>query len=163
MCPLFYTNTNIDEVPNYRIENNARVEAYRVEPGDLIISSRGATKVAIIPENSENLLISQNFIGLRLNNENDPEYIKELLLSPIGRYFIDRIKTGTVVQVINQKDFDEMPLVCFNHEKQKKIMKEYKEEEKELNKKIEELKRKLENMKLNLYEKMKIKDGFEIL
>ncbi|MFH5975311.1 hypothetical protein ACHM2L_15680, partial [Clostridium perfringens] len=99
---------NIDEVPNYRIENNARVEAYRVEPGDLIISSRGATKVAIIPENSENLLISQNFIGLRLNNENDPEYIKELLLSPIGRYFIDRIKTGTVVQVINQKDFDEM-------------------------------------------------------
>lgn len=154
---------NIDEVPNYRIENNARVEAYRVEPGDLIISSRGATKVAIIPENSENLLISQNFIGLRLNNENDPEYIKELLLSPIGRYFIDRIKTGTVVQVINQKDFDEMPLVCFDHEEQKKIMKEYKEEERELNKQIEELKRKLENMKLNLYEKMKIKEGFEIL
>ncbi|MDZ4963865.1 N-6 DNA methylase [Clostridium perfringens] len=154
---------NIDEVPNYRIENNARVEAYRVEPGDLIISSRGATKVAIIPENSENLLISQNFIGLRLNHENDPEYIKELLLSPIGRYFIDRIKTGTVVQVINQKDFDEMPLVCFDHEEQKKIMKEYKEEERELNKQIEELQRKLENMKLNLYEKMKIKDGFEIL
>ena len=42
-------------------------------------------------------------------------------------------------------------------------MKEYKEEERELNKQIEELQRKLENMKLNLYEKMKIKDGFEIL
>ena len=154
---------NIDEVPNYRIENNARVEAYRVEPGDLIISSRGATKVAIIPENSENLLISQNFIGLRLKDKNDPEYIKELLLSPIGKYFIDRIKTGTVVQVLNQKDFDEMPLVCFEPNEQRMIMKEYKEEERELNKQIEELQRKLENMKLNLYEKMKVKDGFEIL
>lgn len=154
---------NIDEVPNYRIENNARVEAYKVAPGDLIISNRGVTKIAIIPENSENLLISQNFIGLRLKNGNDPEYIKELLLSPIGKYFIDRIKTGTVVQVLSQKDFDEISLVCFEPERQKVIMEEYKEEEKVLNKQIEELQRKLENMKLNLYEKMSIKDGFEIL
>lgn len=154
---------DVDLLPTYTIENNARVEAYKVEAGDIIISNKGATKICIIPEHEGDVLISQNFIGIRVKSSYNPEYIKEFLESPIGEYLIDSRKTGTAVAMINVKDLKEIPIVEMSLEGQNKIINEYIEKEKKLKKEMEELQHKLENLKFDLYNKMTIKDTFNII
>lgn len=154
---------DVDSIPSYSIENNARIEAYRVEAGDIIISNKGATKICIIPEHDGNILISQNFIGIRLKSNYNPQYIKEFLESPIGEYLIESRKTGTAVAMINPKDLKEVPIVDMDLEKQNKIINDYREEEKELKNEMKRLQDKMDNLKLDLYDKMNIKDIFEIM
>lgn len=152
-----------ESLPTYSIENNARVEAYKVEAGDIIISNKGATKICIIPEHEGDILISQNFIGIRLNRGNNPQYIKEFLESPIGEYLIESRKTGTAVAMINPKDLKEVPLVYMDSEKQNEIINQYITEEKNLKIQMEQLQAKINNLKFDLYNKMNIKDVFEVM
>lgn len=154
---------DVESLPTYSIENNARVEFYKVEAGDVVISNKGATKICVIPEHEGEVLISQNFIGIRVKSNYNPYYIKEFLESPIGEYLIDSKKTGTAVTMINPKDLKEIPLVDMGIEEQEKIINDYNEEEKELKRKIQELQEKIDNMKMSLYDKMNIKDTFKLL
>lgn len=154
---------DVDSMPSYLIENNARVEAYKVEAGDIIISNKGATKICIIPEHDGDILISQNFIGIRLKHDNNPQYIKEFLESPIGEYLIEGKKTGTAVAMINLKDLKEIPIVDMNSDEQNKIINEYIEQERALKKEMEELQTKIDNLKFYLYDKMNIKEIFELI
>lgn len=154
---------DVESMPRYSIENNARIESYKVEAGDIIVSNKGTTKICIIPEHEGDILISQNFIGIRLKRGNNPQYIKEFLESPIGEYLIEGRKTGTAVAMINTKDLKEIPLIDMNDEEQNKIMSEYIEEEKNLKREMKELQDKIDNLKFDLYDKMKIKDIFEIM
>lgn len=156
-------DVNIESLPNYKIENNARVEAYKVKAGDIVISNKGATKIAIVPEHDGDVLISQNFIGIRLKQNYNPSYIKGFLESPIGEYLIESRKTGTMVSMINPKDLKEIPLIDMDKDSQDEIMKEYLEEEIKLRKKIEELEFEMKKNKEALYVKMNIKDIFEIV
>ena len=154
---------DVDSLPRYSIENNARVEAYKVEVGDIIISNKGATKICIIPEHDGDILISQNFIGIGLKQGNNPQYIKEFLESPIGKYLIDGKKTGTAVAMINAKDLKEVPLVDMTSDEQSRIINEYLAKEKTLKKEMRELQSKIDNLKLDLYDKMNIKESFEVI
>ena len=65
--------------------------------------------------------------------------------------------------MINPKDLKEVPLVYMNSEKQDEIMKKYIDEEKKLKEQMKELQVKIDNLKFDLYDKMNIKDGFEIM
>lgn len=154
---------DVDSLPRYSIENNARVEAYKVEAGDIIISNKGATKICIIPEHDGDILISQNFIGIRLKQGNNPQYIKEFLESPLGEYLIEGRKTGTAVAMINTKDLKEVPLVNKNSDEQSRIINEYLAKEKTLKNEMRELQSKIYNIKLDLYDKMNIRNIFEIM
>lgn len=154
---------DIDSMPTYSIENNARVEAYKVEVGDIIISNKGATKICIIPEHEGNILISQNFIGIRLKSNYNSKYIKEFLESPIGEYLIESRKTGTAVAMINPKDLKEIPLVDMDLEKQNEIISEFMEKERILKQQMEELKVEIDNLKFDLYGKMNIKEIFDVI
>lgn len=154
---------NLEAIQTYSIENNARIEAYRVEPGDIIISNKGATKICIIPEHEGNILISQNFIGIRFKSGNNPQYIKEFLESPIGQYLIERKKTGTSVSMINPKDLKQLPIVNMPIEEQNQIINDYRKKEIILKKEMEILQAKIDNLKLDLYDKMNIKDSFIIM
>lgn len=154
---------DVEAIPSYNIENNARVEAYKVEAGDIIISNKGATKICIIPEHEGNILISQNFIGMRLKSNYNSKYIKEFLESPIGEYLIESRKTGTAVAMINPKDLKEVPLVDMDLENQNKIINSYREQERELMFEMKKIQSKMDNLKFDLYDKMHIKDVFEIM
>ena len=154
---------DVDLLPTYSIENNARVEAYKVEAGDIIISNKGATKICIIPEHEGDVLISQNFIGIRVKSSYNPEYIKEFLESPIGEYLIDSRKTGTAVAMINVKDLKELPIVEMSIAKQNEIIKWYLNEEEELKNQMRTLKAKMNEMRVDLYRKMDIEDAYEII
>ena len=154
---------DVDLLPTYSIENNARVEAYKVEAGDIIISNKGATKICIIPEHEGDVLISQNFIGIRVKSSYNPEYIKEFLESPIGEYLIDSRKTGTAVAMINVKDLKELPVVEMSIAEQNEIIKWYLNEEEELKNQMKALKTKMNELKFDLYRKMDIEDAYEII
>lgn len=154
---------NVDLLPTYTIENNARVEAYKVEAGDIIISNKGATKICIIPEHEGDVLISQNFIGIRVKSSYNPEYIKEFLESPIGEYLIDSRKTGTAVAMINVKDLKELPVVEMSIAEQNEIIKWYLNEEEELKNQMKALKTKMNELKFDLYRKMHIENTYEIM
>lgn len=154
---------DIEALPTYSIENNARVESYKVQGGDIIISNRGAIKICVIPEHEGNVLISQNFIGLRLKSGYNPEYIKAYLESPIGQYLLESKKTGTVVTTINVKDIKEIPVKALDIDKQTTIITEYKKQQAMVNEKIEELQRELDQISLNLYREMNINDTFEVM
>ncbi|AJD26561.1 N-6 DNA methylase [Clostridium botulinum] len=154
---------DVDSIPRYSIENNARVEAYKVEAGDIIISNKGATKICIIPKHEGNVLISQNFIGIRLKSGYNAQYIKEFLESPVGEYLIDSRKVGTMVTMINIKDLKEIPIVSKTIEEQNQIMNTYKEKEKRLNKEMEKILKEINDLKFSLYKEMDIKNVFEIM
>lgn len=154
---------DVDSLPSYLIENNARVEAYKVKAGDIIISNKGATKICIIPEHEGDILISQNFIGVRVKSSYNPQYIKEFLESPIGEYLIESRKTGTAVAMINPKDLKEVPIVDMVLQDQDKIMSKYNEEEQELQRKMNEIRKSMDELKFKLYKDMNLEDTFKIM
>ncbi len=155
---------DIDVLNRYTIKNNARVEAYMVQEGDIIISSRGvSTKICIIPKHEGKVLLSQNFIGIRLKIGNSPEYIKEFLESPLGQFLIGSKQAGTSVITLNPKDLKQIPIELLPLEKQFNIMKDYKKQDMELRNEIEQLQGKIKELKLELYEKMGIRNTFKIL
>lgn len=155
---------DIDALARYTIKNNARVEAYMVQEGDIIISSRGvSTKICIIPKHNGKVLLSQNFIGIRIRTGNSPEYVKEFLESPLGQFLIGSKQAGTSVMSLNPKDLKQIPIALLPIGEQINTIKAYKEQYMELRKEIEHLQGKLKELKLELYGKMGISNTFKIL
>lgn len=155
---------NIDSLKRYSIKNNARTEAYKVKEGDILISNKGASiKICIIPKHNEEILISQNFIGVRLKSNNNPEYVKYFLESPLGQYLISDIQAGTAVVTINTKDLKTLPIILKDLEEQNKIVEKYDEEQDMLKNKIKEIEEKSKESTLELYKSMGIMDAFDVL
>lgn len=152
---------DMDSVQTYGIKNNARVEAYRVQEGDLIISNKGVTKVCVIPKHEGDMLISQNFVGIRLNKEFNAEYVKEYLESPLGEFLLEKQKTGTAIKMISMKDLQEIPLVINHKSNQNRIMEEYVNREQELKEELLSIQEKLSSLKTELYDKMEISNIVE--
>ncbi len=147
---------DLESVQTYSIENNARVEAYKVEAGDLIISNKGVTKICVVPEHQGNMLISQNFIGIRMKDGYNPKYIKEYLESPLGEYLLESRKTGTAIKMISVKDLQQLPIVENNILSQDEIMTEYEKKEIELKEELCIIQEKLNKLKCDLYDKMSL-------
>lgn len=155
---------DIDSLTKYSLKDNARVESYTVSEGDILISSRGSnTKICVVPKHSETILISQNFIGFRLSGEDNPQYIKEFLESPLGQYLISSKQTGTNMVTLNTKDLVNIPIVLLNQKQQFKIINKYNDEYKSIKDEIEVLNNKLKDIRLDLYNDMGIRSIFKIL
>lgn len=65
--------------------------------------------------------------------------------------------------MINPKDLKEIPLLDIYLDKENEIINQYNEVEANIKRKIEELQNELDNLKFDLYNKMNIKDIFEII
>lgn len=103
-------------------EQRSSALKYEVYPGDVILSSRGTTiKVAVIPQTNEKMVISNNFIGIRLYGGFEPFYIKAYLESPIGLHFLQAHQYGSAVNTLNTKDVSEMEILDVPLEVQKNI------------------------------------------
>ena len=155
---------DVKSLQRYNIKNNARVESYLVKEGDILISSRGVNiKICIVPEHKEKILISQNVIGFRLKENNDPQYIKTFLESPLGEFLINYKQAGTNVIALNSKDLMQIPVMLLPEEKQSKKIENYKMEYRKINEEINLLNTKLKEAKLNLYKEMGVTSTFEII
>ena len=94
----------MDTISRYDIENNAKVGMYELKEGDVILSIRGnSLKAAVVPEDDEDLLLSQNFIGIRCKKDLNPDYLKVFLESPLGQYLLSNKMSGTAIPTLSKK------------------------------------------------------------
>jgi len=153
---------NMATLTTYEVDNRARLDMYRVQEGNLIISNRGTLKICIVPKHKGNLLISQNFIGLRLHKGYNPEYIKQFLQSPLGEYLINTKRAGSASQIINIRDLKEIPFIEPLTQNQTEIIDSYNTKQQQIVTKIEKLELELLTMRNKLYDQMGISKFFQL-
>lgn len=107
---------NIDKFPIQPRD----IERVTAKPGDILVSSRGTQqKIAIVPKNTEQVLVSSMFIIIRLSSDKvNPLYVKRILESPAGQYFFEVNQSGTVVTVLTPNDIKtiEIPLLSIDQQ-----------------------------------------------
>ncbi|WP_339298084.1 N-6 DNA methylase [Paenibacillus sp. FSL R5-0623] len=104
-----------------------RAREYELEPGDLLLSSRGTTlKMTVVTQEDvkeKPLVFSQNFLRIRVLDpmQYDPNFIKAFLESPIGQYYLQAYQRGTTVTVLSHKDVASIKLPKLAIDKQRDI------------------------------------------
>jgi type I restriction enzyme M protein len=155
---------NFNTIAKYDIRSNAKIASYTVKEGDIIISAKGATiKICVIPKHDEPLLISQNFIGIRLNKEYSPNFIKEYLESPLGKYLISNKQLGSTVTMLNARDLKDIDIITIHKIVQDEMMKKYQSKQKRIKEKIKELEQQALDLQIELYREMDIKKTIQIM
>lgn len=153
----------VDSVSRYHIPENARLEKYRLQKGDVILAIRGnSLKTAVIPEHEGILLLSQNFIGIRCRAELDPDYLKIYLDSPPGQYLLRSKLSGTTVLTISKRDVQELPIPKKSLHDQALLVRHFHETEAAIEAQITKLKERQKDTRLALYEEMGIRNVFEL-
>lgn len=153
----------IEEVSRYNIDNKAKVDMYALQKGDVILSVRGQTlKVALVPDDDEKLLLSQNFLGIRCGSRIKPEFLKVYLESPVGQYLLTSKMSGTAIATLSKSDIESLEVPLLPIEEQEEMMDKYTSNKKAIEQKIQDLERKLYEMKLQSYSKMGLQEVFEI-
>jgi len=153
-------NGEIDIEALKRFDINVNPKGYTVQPGDVIVSCKGVViKTCIIPDNVDNVLLSINFIGIRLNKDIcDPKYLKCYLDSPAGQTYLKNRQVGTSIITLKNSDLAEMAIPPLSPEAQKKYISDYEKAHKKIHDEIEQLYRRLTDEKWQLYKKIGIAD-----
>lgn len=155
---------DFEHLARCNVKKNTKIENFLVKKDDILISTRGmATKIAVVSEEVEDVILSQNFNYIRLNDAFDPTWIKMFLESPIGRFQLELNAAGSVVKLIQTADIKELKIPVKSLEKQKEIISFYKKETKKIQNEIEKLQIQLKNEKLKVFNSMGIEETFEIL
>lgn len=154
-----------DTVKFYHINYGAKIEKYKVKKGDIIISCKGTSiKICAIPEINETMLLSANFIGIRIDSERyDPVFLKYFLESPAGKQFLQRRQVGTSIFTLAVRDLEQIPVPKISLATQKEYVNELMEKEKEICDKINQLKSQLSSTKWDFYSKIGLDDVMKSL
>ena len=145
----------LEELECYNFSTNTRVTSYLAQAGDLIVSCRGSQlKVAIVPKHARPILVSHNFIGLRLNKRVEATYLKAYLESPLGQYFIHLKRTGTNVLTLHSRELLEIPLILPAVNQQEEIIQAHIKKKEELEEELARLKQQLRQNELDLFDNM---------
>ncbi|WP_368650213.1 N-6 DNA methylase [Bacillus inaquosorum] len=154
----------MEKLSSIEMKTNFKPELYLVQAGDIIISSRGTTiKIAIIPEHTGKILLSQNFIGVRPNNEVLSNYLQAYLESPIGQHLLRTKFTGTAGSVLSPKNLEHVEIVVPPLEIQKHIAESYTNANQTYKKAIQKAEADLKKSRQKIYEDMGIVSAFQIL
>ena len=100
----------IDHLARYNLTTNVNIQKYRALPGDLLISSKGnIIKICVVPHHTEQVLLSINFIGIRVNQSKyNPSFVKYYLESPAGQVFLQNKQVGTSITTLTARDLEEI-------------------------------------------------------
>ncbi len=155
---------NVTELERYDFSEQTRVDSYLAKEGDLIVSCRGAQlKLAVVPKSDVPLVLSHNFIGLRMNEDVDVNYLKAYLESPIGQYLIQQKRTGTNVLTLNSRQLLEVPVILPTLNQQQQIIKAHENKKAKLEAQIQQLKQQLKQNELDLFQEMGLSNVMQIL
>lgn len=146
------------------VEDRERALAYKVRPGDIILSSRGtAFKLAIVPEHEGEILLSNMFLGIRVIDPQKtyPRYIQSFFESPIGIQYLELYQSGSMVTVLSYKDVEKIIIPDLPYGKQVEIADGVAQAEVEYLQMLEEAKRVYRDKVKNQYKKMTIADSIE--
>ncbi|WP_377866671.1 N-6 DNA methylase [Bacillus sp. R86525] len=153
-----------DKLNKYNIRNNAKIDNNRIVNDDVLLSIRGVNrKVAIFKSNRADVLMSQNFVGIRCSNSLLPMFLKLYLESPIVQFYFVKHMVGSTVPNLPIKDINNLLVPVLSIEEQEEIVRKYEEETINITKKIEELEKRQKQLKLEAFQKMGLQDTFEIL
>lgn len=145
------------------LRSNTKTDMYIVQEGDVIVSNRGTSiKIAVVPKNEGNIILSHNFIGIRCGKKIDPYYLKAYLDSPIGMYHLRSKQVGTNILTINPKDLKDVTVPVLDINEQFKIAEGFKQAEIDYKEKLLQIEEEKKVKLLELYERMGIKDSFKL-
>lgn len=154
---------NYDNLTRYQLGGRVKIDNYRLEKGDIILSIRGhALKVAVFELDRKDVLLSQNFVGIRLNEQYDPYFIKLYIESPTVRFILQSKLTGTTVMNLPIKEVKSLPIPKIPIEEQQRIVVSYREKSSEIKRQIKQLIKELISVKLKSFEAMGIGNTFTI-
>lgn len=146
----------------YQLGGRVKLDNYRLQKGDIVLSIRGQLKLAIFESDRDDVLLSQNFVGIRCHSEFNPHFVKLYLESPTMQFIMQNSLTGSTILNLSVKDIEGFKIPLLPLDEQQKIVQEYNEKQKELKVKLEEILRELRTTKLNAYEQMGIRQTFTI-
>jgi len=98
-----------DTVDSVSVRETPLLARSRIEPGDVILASRGLNfKVAVADESARDFTISSNLVALTLSEEVKPELIAAYFNSPLGQNMIRARASGATIKGLNSKDLLEI-------------------------------------------------------
>ncbi|MEC2113201.1 N-6 DNA methylase [Bacillus stercoris] len=155
---------NLEGVTRYSIKNNAKVDNNRIQQGDVLLSVRGVNrKAALFISDRDDVLLSQNFAGIRCSELLDPKFLLLYLESPIAQFYFDKHTTGTTIMTLSMKDLKELPVPFLSLDEQKKVVETFEVEQRKINEEWARIEARQKEMKLEVYEAMGINKAFTLL
>lgn len=152
-----------NSITRYSITNNAKVDNYRIQKGDVLLSIRGVNrKVAVFNRDKKDILMSQNFSGMRCNESLNPRFLQLYLESPVAQYYLDSYTTGTTIMNVSLKDLKNLPIPVMSLEEQEKIITVFDEEQKKLTEELKRIEARQKELKLEAYAAIGIDKAFTI-
>ncbi|GGJ05303.1 N-6 DNA methylase [Paenibacillus hunanensis] len=149
--------------------SSKKARDYELEPGDLLLSSRGTTlkMVVVKPEDIKEkpLVFSQNFLRIRVlePTQYNSNFIKAFLESPIGQYYLEAYQRGTTVTVLSHKDVASISLPALPFEEQSEIVRRILEAEKQYEETVRRAKHSFVQSYRDSYDLMAIADTFDVI
>jgi len=155
---------NFEGLTRYSIKNNAKIDNNRIRQGDILLSIRGVNrKATIFMRDRDDILLSQNFAGIRCGELLDPEFLLLYFESPIAQFYFENHTTGTTILTLSIKDLKEMPVPLLSLEEQRKIVETLVAEQCKIKEEIVRLEARQKELKLEAFEAMGINKAFTIL
>jgi type I restriction enzyme M protein len=155
---------NLEGVTRYSIKNNAKIDNNRIQQGDVLLSVRGVNrKAALFTSDRDDVLLSQNFAGIRCSELLDPKFLLLYLESPIGQFYFDKHTTGTTIMTLSMKDLKELPVPLLSIDEQKKVVETFEVEQRKINEELARLEAREKELKLEVYKAMGINKAFTLL
>lgn len=153
---------NIKTIKRYRLKevrsNKDLIGKYRINPGDIIISCKGPSiKTCIVPEHTNEFLLSLNFAALRIDkNKYNPGFVKYYIDSPVGLHFIESRQIGSSIITLKIQDLESIPVPLMPLSQQIELCNQFDDGATRIYKQIELLQQELNNLKWDFYEKIGI-------
>ena len=145
------------------VTKNTKVENYLIEKGDLLISIRGENiKTAVIKTQPENVLFSQNFVSVKVDESIDVEWLKFYMDSPVGQSQLKSQMTSLTVPTLSISTVKSLKIPVIHKDNQTEIIQRYNEKKEQTEKEIERLKKQLANLKVQAFNEMGLEGTFEI-
>ncbi|MFF2795334.1 N-6 DNA methylase [Lysinibacillus xylanilyticus] len=148
---------HLDKLTRYSIMNNAKIDNNRIQQGDVLLSVRGINrKVALFTSDREDVLMSQNFAGMRCGQSLHSRFLQLYLESPIAQFYFDKHTSGTTVMTLSMKDLKDLPVPVLPLEDQLKIVDAFEAEQRKITEELALLTKRQKELKLEVYAAMGI-------
>lgn len=141
-----------------------RAASSQVHVWDILVSSKGsAIKLCLIsPEDIEDsnypLYMSQNFLGIRVNQDYfNPNYIYLFLKSPVGLAALSQWQIGSSIPILRKKDLEQIRLPYLPLSMQEKYIYELQQKEISIQAQIESLARQKKQAYIDFYNQIGLK------
>lgn len=149
----------IDKLTDIELNDLKRIQKYRVDRGDILLSCRGNTvKIAVVEDIPGNIIVSNNFIKITTNYNVNPYFVKAYMESPLGQYYITSKQTGTTIKVLSVSDLYDMPIPMISVEAQNKVAQKYLESQHEYKEGLKKIEKKLKEDTFRVYEMIGINE-----